>query len=753
MQSSRALQALSGPSNLDSAEDEDEDEETLSLKLQAIEARLKLKKLQQARKDKRAADAIDRDGQQMSPRLKRLKVDPGVEIPVSPTKDRIAPQQNLSPAKLLGLDRGLRAQDVSLKRARTGPASAIAVSASSHYAARPEEPMKKGKSFGERLADSRLNEQERQAKQERIERVRGKSSGFGNISTASGTAETMSANAKGRASTPNNEGTTKSAPFRKPVSDSNQSTVKAAKRPENSTNEAVPKPKREVHRKQNKPDTDGTETEESFDSYSSTHLSRRSLAHTDLTRVLSDKEVYTIPRLLKEVKSPEYDPPDCEADYVVFAIIASKSSPYDLKGQPKTDDEDAATGPKNKFMVLKLTDLNWELDLFLFDGAFSRYWKLTPGTLIAILNPAIMPPKTSYRDTGRFSLKLTTTDDEILEIGSARDLGFCTSMKKDGQLCDAWINKRKTQHCDFHVNLLLDRTRASRMEVNGMFRYSGTTRSGSPDSSSSRRHPRARLYYPGSSAGAPAHTAGRKRDHDTGERYYLGPSSGTGRTTAQMLDSEDLARPEAMRKRLAAAEKERELARKLGKLGNGIGAEYLRAGVAKTDEPSKDDDGAAAGEGEYDAEAAAKRNGVADLMGEVRRKDGAEVRLSPVRGRKRAFPFAASASSSSARGSAAAAGRGSEAVGWGGAFKRGIGGSERREMSPEKGQTRLNIPRTTTTTGTGGAEAERAVPRSASPKKRARFVLDKGVRVPGRESVGDVVLGNDDDDDGLDIVG
>ncbi|KAK4994772.1 hypothetical protein LTR28_000749, partial [Elasticomyces elasticus] len=73
-------------------------------------------------------------------------------------------------------------------------------------------------------------------------------------------------------------------------------------------------------------------------------------------------------------------------------------------------------------------------------------------------------------------------------------------------------------------------------------------------------------------------------------------------------------------------------------------------------------------------------------------------------------------------------------MGWGGANKRGLLERNVKALSPEKGQTEL------------------AFQKDSSPRKRARFQLEKGIRVPGRESgvgAGAVPDHADDDDDDL----
>lgn len=728
-------------------DEEDEDEETLQLKLQAIEAKLKLKKLQakakktpRPEKEEQVSRVAERESAEMGSPRKRVKtsasLEPSIQIPVSPVKDRNAPPpQDKSPARvLLGIDKGLRAQDVSLKRPRTGAPIQRSKTQSSSAHKADEAAANRPMSFSERIAASRSTDQDRQAKEERIEKAR--SRGFGLSKPSDGGFEDILQNPKQAPARPLHAGTLRAAarsdmlapsssrPTSSQTSRSNPTASLASSAlPRNSSTPSFQSHTPRQSHSSVSSKTSGTQSDpqaqptlprndlssqdkpedaSSFETFSSTHLSRRQIPHTDLVRTLTDKELYTLPRLLKEIKAPHYDPPDCESDFVVFGILASKTSPYDTKPKHKSSgnanaDEDDDAG-KSKFMVLKLTDLQWEIDLFLFDTAFSTFWKLVPGTLLAILNPSVMPPKTNQH-SGRFSLKLASSEDSVLEIGAARDLGFCKSVKKDGKQCDAWVNKRKTEFCDFHVNLALEKTRAGRMEVNGMHRYSA--RPSSPDK---RFGVKSRYLRAGEFANK---GTGSQRDIETGERYFMGPKL----SAAALLDREDRGSAEAMQKRLREKERERELARKLGRLGNGMGAEYLKR---KDERPVEQGEGERADDEKYekpDAEALG-------LLG----KKASDVRLEPVRGRKRAFQSSTGSSSAT----------GGEAMGWGGAFKRGLL-EPKKGVYPERGQTKLNA-------------------RAESPKKRARFALEKGIREPGRESLGDAKALIDDDDDDLDII-
>ena len=444
---------------------------------------------------------------------------------------------------------------------------------------------------------------------------------------------------------------------------------------------------------------------------------------------MHDKEIYTLPRLLKEVKAPHYDPPDCESDFVVFAVLASKSSPFDQKAGHRTNEhkpQEDADKPRNKFMVFHLTDLKWEVDMFLFGSGFDRFWKLTPGTLVAILNPGIMPPK-GNQNTGRFSLKLGSSEDCVMEIGVARDLGYCTSVKKDGNQCGTWVDKRSTEICEFHLNLMIDRERKHRMEVNTMFRG----RSGGPNHKANSRAGKEGHFDKHMEKDNSKKSSNARYSREYGQLYSV-----RGGTTANLLDAEDKVSldEESSRKRIAAAQRERDLARKLGALGDSVGSEYMRT----KDDPSVNGSKPRRGGDDPSSHMPYFEKPSASSLGLLGKK-ASEQRLSPSKERKRHFGLGAVGSA------------GSDAMGWGGARKANLLQPKDRMGSPEKGQTRLgNLE-----AGRPGIVRNRSEEGSLSPKKRARFdITGKGIREPGRESGAQELkrLGSEDEEDGLDIV-
>lgn len=712
-------------------DDEDEDdEETLQLQLQEIQARLKLKKLQ-----KKAKQASDSESENSRPgllprsssvsasraqsrlaglreeRAERSRSQNEVNVRVSPIRRAHPPPVQRSPGRvLLGIDKGLRGGDISLKRAPSlkkkeepfggrlpgpylqRPASQISGRSSSQDLPSRDRP----KSFSERMAAARTEEVERKEREGRIKKNRSMAFDIDHEEMENFKANPIIVPEGPRKgpefsrdevlnsySKPSGSGMprSKTDPSLRSISRQTSNFSSASAERAESRVELTRRPSMKERATSNDAEPDITQ----FEPYSATHLSRRIIPHQTLTRTLKGKKHFLIPDLLREVKGPDYNPPDIEEDLVLFGIIASKS-------EPKAHHAQATKNPKKgKFMVMHLTDLKWELDLFLFDSAFDKFWKLTPGTIIAILNPLFMPPPRGKEATGKFSITLNSDADTVLEIGSARDLGFCKSVKKDGKTCDSWVDKRHTEFCDFHVNLTLQKTKSQRMEVNSMTFGKGQYGGGNNyDSKGSKFE------------------SIEKKKLEEKTRYDRGSHSQIyiGKSTASMLDDVDYdpdafhrgsTKEERMMRRVLAQEKERDLAKKLGAMGGGLGADYMR----RKDSSQLDPSSSFASSDTMSTDAAS----LGLLGGKAK-----DVMLSPIKRKRTQTPSAGSATS---------------AMGWGSDLTKQLGRMKE-----------------------GG---------SLQPvKKKTRFVTEKGIREAGRESIGGeaakAAFDDLDDDDDLDIV-
>ena len=669
MKKSMTLPNLQQASNrlLDDDEDSDagddsEDEETLRLKLAAIEAKLKLKKLQQnrIRENSRQGDVLKQRPQSSTsnPSSAHLEAK-SVQVPVSPTRNPNQPSEQRSPGRvLLGIDKGVKGADISLRRAqssRTNRATGNNGLAGTRFAERmgaarsasvqrervmqrPDRPVK---TFSEKMAESRADKRNLEERQDAI--LRKRTTGFkidraeleefqtaaaevrthepprsplkdrpppsfsrNDILQSGGGSRTPSGLLKPSSTLPSLRDRDDSArPEATSVSTLHNSEVGSIDGGRNGGGE---------QRLQGDPSL--------YDPFSQLHLSSRTLPHSFLQKTFP-AESHTclrLPQLLKQVTAPDYELPGLEStDVVVVGVIASKSSPLDHKGKQSNTDEknpdkwDDGRQNRSKFIALQLCDLNWSIDLYLFGTAVPKYHRLSPGTVVAILNPGTMPPKKGKEDTGAFSLTIHHGEDTLLEIGRARDLGSCNAVRKDGKQCGDWVNLQKTEICEWHLNAQIAKTQAGRMGVN--------TGSNALGRSTSARKTNGR--YTGSTEagkggkrGLLPSNDGLKYDRNTSSHYFMATSGDPQRhmndvargksfekSAAALIDEDDddpfiaegrlsRDREARLKRRLLNEEKERDIARKLTAMGaGGAGGEYLRKRLApSSDGPSSRDD-------------------------------------------------------------------------------------------------------------------------------------------------------------------
>lgn len=769
-------------------DDDDDDEETLQLKLQAIQAKLKLKKLQAAKQKGQKTTAASSDtennlgsaprrtrpvsaaagiGVPLQSRLAaaREKLDRdqdaaraasaagggggggGVQVPASPVrKAQPRPDVATSPQRvILGIDKGLRAADVSLKRAPSFRKTAEDGSGGGYLrrartpnltAAQKADAEARPKSFNERLAVARSQEAERTEKLERIKRLRTQDFGLGQ--------QEMERYKSAAVEIPDQP--RKAEEFTREEILRTVGKVTGQPRSTSTPGDAPA------------PEAVGTEVpatleaSAAFDSYSGFHLSKRILPHKVLTRTLHDKKTYLIRDLLLQVKAPDWSLPDEECDIVVFAIIAGKSDPRHHAPRPGAGTTNKAKPPteRGKYMVLTLVDLEYEVELFLFDDGFSRWWKLQPGTVVAILNPGIMPPPPGKAATGKFSLVINSDADMVMEIGEARDLGFCRSVKKDGTTCNGWVNGRRTEHCEFHTNEAVRKVRSGRMELN-----SDSFGGGSGNGTGARGR-----WLKSRKKEKEEEEEGKKGhgyDRSTGTQFFVSAAALIDGEMGGVMDRVE--REEGLKRRLAQKEREREIAKKLGELGGGAGKEYMSRAAAWSSETSGAestafgaavpgrDSGAVTGTlpGERPPRPDARKLGLVRPRGEQPRVDLGRAK------RKRPDSALSGTSSVSAAAAQGDGLKGRAAFGWGTTLSSKL--SRMKEGEKLDGSTAH---------GGNIAEAFAKVEernRGASPvRKKTRFVTDKGIREAGRESLGEplsaaakimrqVVLDDDDDDD------
>lgn len=706
MRSSPFLAKLAQTNN-DEDDDDDDDEETLQLKLQEIQAKLKLKKLQSAKAKGTAStsspfgepllssDTKSRPNITNAVNLSHRDTHQQVEVPASPVRRAQAPITDQSPTRVrLGIDKGLTAEDVSLKRAPSYKrlnGSPLGKRTLDRFApVQPAQP--KPISFNERLANMRNDEVSRKERQAKIQKLRSNTFNIGQ--------DEMDSYKNTAVDIPEE-------PARAPVFSREQilhGTGAGISRSQttpalSSTNSGAGE----------KPSEDAA----SFEAYSCLHLSRRILPHNVLTRHVSGKKIFNIKDLLREVKSPDYSLPDIEQDIVVFGIMAKKSEPR--SHQPKNDKSKKVDDERGKFMIMTLVDLDFEVDLFLFDTGFTRFWKLVEGTVIAILNPNIMPPPPGRADTGKFSLVINSDCDTILEIGKARDLGYCQSTKKDGELCKAWVNRKKTEFCEYHSNEAIKKQKSTRIEMNssGFGHRQGTN---------SRGGFRGNGRF-GNSFGE-SHESSRNKNYDWESRSQF--FAARSMSAADLLDGKDLGmtdrkeRKEFLKRKTEAQERERDIMKKLGQVGSSAGRDYMKQTGSRLTNMPVPGTQSTMSESTGDTELASRNAEILELARGER-----AIHLSPVKRKRPESSDAGSSVTSATRSNTSAA------YGWGSNLRDKLSSMKQGEKFIQKEDVPL--------------------------RKKTRFVTEKGIRVAGRESLGNElserqITFDDDDDDDLFIV-
>uniref|UniRef100_A0A0K3CNX8 Zinc finger Mcm10/DnaG-type domain-containing protein n=1 Tax=Rhodotorula toruloides TaxID=5286 RepID=A0A0K3CNX8_RHOTO len=264
---------------------------------------------------------------------------------------------------------------------------------------------------------------------------------------------------------------------------------------------------------------------EKVEPYSGIRLKERLIPHSEIQDLLtgryplSPSSLYALSRIDSRNRI-DLDPEIVDADYVVFGVLAWKDEVRFLNGggEGESDEEEVATDGKGKqkaastsssqdplfrpptrrsrrlrYIRFDLIDLSTprasasatgQLSLMLVQadsvdkavdeegnetevykgqsgGAYERYWKESPGAVVAIVNPIFLPHNKAYS----YTIKPTSADS-VHVIGRAENLTFCEAIKKDGRQCGKWVDARTGKFCQFHVELAIKRTGVRRSETN-----------------------------------------------------------------------------------------------------------------------------------------------------------------------------------------------------------------------------------------------------------------------------------------------
>ncbi|GAA5869502.1 hypothetical protein JCM8547_001507 [Rhodosporidiobolus lusitaniae] len=94
-------------------------------------------------------------------------------------------------------------------------------------------------------------------------------------------------------------------------------------------------------------------------------------------------------------------------------------------------------------------------------GAYEKFWKETPGAVVAIMNPVFLPYSAKFPT---YTLKPTSADSMVV-IGRADHLAFCDATTKEGKVCGSWVDDRTGKFCEYHIKRAVQRAGNSRPET------------------------------------------------------------------------------------------------------------------------------------------------------------------------------------------------------------------------------------------------------------------------------------------------
>ncbi|GJD11047.1 DNA replication licensing factor mcm10 [Galdieria sulphuraria] len=180
-------------------------------------------------------------------------------------------------------------------------------------------------------------------------------------------------------------------------------------------------------------------------------LSSQVVEKSLLTIFLKNKIICSYHSLRTNLARQEADVSQGAEDFVLFGCIWEKVSVREGKHGSKLCD-----------MQGRYSNL---LTMILTRQACDTFWKELPGTVLMIISPRILKPR-SHGDGCAIQVEKTK---QIWVLGKAEYYGFCSAVRKDGAICGACIDTRFGNRCGYHESLnIKSKTSTKRPELNSV---------------------------------------------------------------------------------------------------------------------------------------------------------------------------------------------------------------------------------------------------------------------------------------------
>lgn len=149
---------------------------------------------------------------------------------------------------------------------------------------------------------------------------------------------------------------------------------------------------------------------------------------------------------------------EIEGDWVTIGVLVSK-------GEPRTSQKGS------QYAIWKLSDLQdctKTVALFLFNNAQKNLWKHSVGTVIGLLNPAIMKDRQGDKNTDILTLSIYDSNKAMI-MGSSKDLGWCKGRTKTNGFCKYFVNKSSCEFCIYHIQREYQKSSSKRADLQSSF--------------------------------------------------------------------------------------------------------------------------------------------------------------------------------------------------------------------------------------------------------------------------------------------
>jgi len=134
--------------------------------------------------------------------------------------------------------------------------------------------------------------------------------------------------------------------------------------------------------------------------------------------------------------------------WAFYGIVCTKDLRQSSKGKP--------------YLSIKLTNFTESINLLVFSAKLRKVCsKLPDGSFILVANPEVLDSNERFKGVAL----VVSDENQIIDVGRAKDFSMCVSKTKRGQ-CKTAVNLKHGKYCAFHVKMNYKKVASRRGDVN-----------------------------------------------------------------------------------------------------------------------------------------------------------------------------------------------------------------------------------------------------------------------------------------------